>query len=80
MQDFLWDKWLPYKRFAVYFKSSSLTLTPCGRFWLEGVVLVAIAAVGLVGNVLTGVVLKSFDDRNHPFNNLVSAAQEAQDL
>ena len=39
-------------------------------------VLLAIAAVGLVGNVLTGVVLKSFDERNHPFNNLVSAEQD----
>ena len=42
------------------------------RFWLEGVILVSIAAVGLIGNVLTGIVLKSFDDRNQPFNNLVS--------
>ena len=46
------------------------------RFWLEGVILVTIAAVGLVGNVLTGIVLKSFDDRNHPFNNLVSGRDQ----
>ena len=45
--------------------------TLLGRFWLEGVILTSIAAVGIIGNVLTAIVLKSFDERNHPFNNLV---------
>ena len=74
--DFLKHYTKPFGFISITVKSSLLTLAPPGRFWLEGVVLVAIAAIGLVGNVLTGVVLKSFDERNQPFNNLVSAVQD----
>ena len=74
--DFLKHYTKPFSFISITFRSSLLTLAPPVRFWLEGVVLVAIAAIGLVGNVLTGVVLKSFDERNQPFNNLVSAVQD----